>query len=167
MPIRTKVCFGIGNFSIIISKLRDLSEWGYVAYFAVTTSLFYLALTMFSVPWYALGYELPSTSDDRTRLQAFVNVFGPVGQIVVAWFHPITQLKIFGDTIEGVRSMGFVAGFVLLVFGLIPAFFVKEPALQEAPRKKNKRKNRSFFRPLFALFFSYLVFLPEVRLGQP
>ena len=114
-------------FTLMWMFPRGLSSWGYTLYFAVTASLFYLSLTMFSVPWYALGYELPSNYDERTRLQSFVNVFGFVGQIAVAWCYPITQLKIFGDMINGVRFMGCAAGAVLLIFGLIPALFVKEP----------------------------------------
>lgn len=106
---------------------RGLTESGYMIYFAVTASFFYLSLSLYSVPWYALGYELPPTYDDRTRLQSWVNVFGLLGQISLGWFYTITQLKVFGDMITGVRFMGFLAGGILLLFGIIPALFTKEP----------------------------------------
>lgn len=125
---------------------RGLTEWGYLAYFTASATLFYLALTVFSVPWYALGYELPSNYDDRTRLQAWVNMFGPAGQIAVAWFYPITQLKIFSDMIEGVRFMGCAAGILLMVLGIIPAIFIREP--KNAPLKQaagTAEKNRGAF----------------------
>lgn len=220
LSFATKVCFGIGNFPIIISKLapkqlslpiyNDLlginpgliggilavarildaatdtamghisdhtrSRWGrrrpyifsgafltalffasiwmfpdglssaaYVAWFIVTSTLFYLALTVFSVPWYALGYELPQNYDERTRLQAYANFFAPLGQIVVAWFYPLTQLAVFGSPANGVRVMGVVAGMVLLVFGLIPAIFVKEPGGEAVGRQVKKKATSSFW----------------------
>ena len=127
---------------------RGLSEWGYVAYFSATATMFYLALTVFSVPWYALGYELPSNYDDRTRLQAWVNMFGPLGQIAVAWFYPCTQLKIFSDMIEGVRYMGCAAGILLMVFGIIPAIFLREPrsTAEKQPVGTKEKKRGAFWK---------------------
>lgn len=109
---------------------QGLSNVGYIAWFIITTSFFYLALTVFSVPWYALGYELPANYNERTRLQAYANFFAPVGQIVVAWFYPISQMPIFENTATGVRYMGAIAGIVLIIFGLIPAIFVNEPRVE-------------------------------------
>lgn len=105
---------------------RGLSETAYVAYFVVTSFLFYLALTIYSVPWYALGYELAEDYDERTRLMVFPTAIGPVAQILVAWLYAFTQMDFFTDTIDGIRAVGIGAGVILTIFGLMPAFMVKE-----------------------------------------
>lgn len=117
---------------------RDLSSSQYLAYFVATSFLFYLALTIFSVPWYALGYELAGTYDERTRLMAFPTAIGPIGQILVGWLYFFTQLDIFTDTIEGIRFVGLGAGVVLMAFGVMPAFLVKERPIP-APARARQR----------------------------
>lgn len=132
-------------FAAIWMFPRGLSHAGYVAWFIIASSLFYLALTVFSVPWYALGYELPQNYDERTRLQAYANFFAPLGQIMVAWFYPITQLPVFGDPVTGVRFMGALAGLVLVAFGLVPAIFVREPHAEQNGKSSRPRANASFW----------------------
>lgn len=105
---------------------RDLDAAGYLAWFVVSSFLFYLALTIYSVPWYAMGYEIAPNYDERTRLMAFPSFFGPIAQIGVGWLYALTQLSLFSDTMQGVRWVGIGAGLCLLLFGLIPVFLVKE-----------------------------------------
>jgi glycoside/pentoside/hexuronide:cation symporter, GPH family len=116
-------------------------------------------LSLFCVPWYALGYELAPNYDERTRLMAFPSILGPVGQIFVSWLFPLTQLPIFTDTMHGIRWVGSGAGLVIVIFGLIPAFFLKErfgsvraPGEKKKPRQsllaglKSAAKNGPFLR---------------------
>jgi glycoside/pentoside/hexuronide:cation symporter, GPH family len=106
---------------------RGLTDMQYLLYYIVTSMLFYFALTVFSVPWYALGYELSEDYDERTRLMGFASFLGPAGQIMVAWLYPLTQQKaFFADTIDGVRFVGLGAGLLLAGFGLATVFMVKE-----------------------------------------
>jgi glycoside/pentoside/hexuronide:cation symporter, GPH family len=105
---------------------RGLTPAGYLTWFIAASLLYYMMLSLFCVPWYALGYELAPNYDERTRLMAFPSILGPVGQILVSWLFPLTQLPIFTDTMHGIRWVGTGAGLVIVVFGLIPAFFLKE-----------------------------------------
>jgi glycoside/pentoside/hexuronide:cation symporter, GPH family len=154
-----------------------MSEGAYLVYFAIMASLFYLSLSFYSVPWYALGYELPPNYDDRTRLQSWVNVFGLLGQISLGWFYPITQLKIFGNMINGIRFMGIMAGGILLVIGIIPALFLREPDRDISPRfPRIAKKTRPTFReglratwkcnPFVRLTLSYSVVLIAASLSK-
>jgi GPH family glycoside/pentoside/hexuronide:cation symporter len=120
---------------------RGLSVTEYTVYFAAVSFLFYLALAVFTVPWYAMGYELSPDYDERTRLQGFASMIGPAGQILAAWLYPLTQQRyLFADTIDGVRVVGIIAGVVLVVFGLLPVLMVRERELVEiAPKEKKKR----------------------------
>jgi len=120
---------------------RGLSATGYLTWFIVASLLYYMALSLFCVPWYALGYELAPNYDERTRLMAFPSILGPVGQIFVSWLFPLTQLKIFADTMHGIRWVGTGAGLVLIVFGLIPVLLVRE-RFGSAPKTAAAKKPR-------------------------
>ncbi|MDR2673939.1 MAG: MFS transporter [Opitutaceae bacterium] len=112
---------------------RGLAAAQYLGWFAAASFLFYLALGFFSVPWYAMGYELADSYDERTKLMAFPSALGPVGQILVGWLYWFTQRNMFADTVEGVRWVGMGAGAILLLFGLAPVLLVKERPLPPAP----------------------------------
>lgn len=130
---------------------HGLSEAGYITYYAVTSFLFYLGLTIYSVPWYALGYEMAKTYDERTSLMAWPSAIGPLAQIMVAWLYAITQLDFFSDTLEGVRWVGAGAGILLVGFGMMPVLLVREVPVAPAPppaptTKKIKRGKTEFWR---------------------
>jgi GPH family glycoside/pentoside/hexuronide:cation symporter len=128
-------------FSVIWLYPRGLSASGYLAWFITASFLYYLMLSLFCVPWYALGYELAPTYDERTRLMSFPSILGPVGQILVSWLFPLTQLPIFSDTIQGIRWVGTGAGLVLVIFGLLPVLLVRE-RFGSAPKAKAEKKPR-------------------------
>jgi GPH family glycoside/pentoside/hexuronide:cation symporter len=117
---------------------RGLTDVQYLLYYIVTSLLFYLALTVFSVPWYAMGYELSEDYDERTRIQGFASFLGPAGQVLVAWLYPLTQQAYFTDTIEGVRFVGLGAGLLLVGFGCATVFMVKERPVDEVAARKVK-----------------------------
>lgn len=121
---------------------RGWSESAYLAYFACTSFLFYLALTVYSVPWYAMGYELAKSYDERTSLMAYPSALGPVAQIAVSWLYAITQLSVFSDTLEGVRYVGAGAGVLLVLFGLMPVWLVKEDPLAAPPTSAATKQER-------------------------
>ena len=126
---------------------RGLAPVHSMIYLSVICLLFYTALTIFSVPWYAMGYELTDDYDERTRLFAYPSFFSPLSQIGVAWLYYLTQRSFFEDTIEGVRYVGIFTGIILILFGLIPVLFVKEssPHIAEvlAQRKDEPKKKKT------------------------
>jgi len=130
---------------------RGLDPVGYIVYLSVVALLFYTALTIFSVPWYAMGYELSQDYDERTRLFAYPQFFGPIAQIGVAWIYYFTQREIFEDTIEGAKVVGAITGLVLIFFGLIPALFVKETVaipIRNGDKKGREPKTAGFLTNL-------------------
>lgn len=135
-------------FAMIWMLPRDLSPIQYMGYLTFMFILFYTALTIFSVPWYAMGYELTSDYDERTNLFAYPSFFSPVAQIAVAWLYYLTQRSIFEDTIQGVFYVGIATGILMIIFGLIPVFFVKERSRPVAPVQANKPKEK---RPGFLI----------------
>ncbi len=124
---------------------RGLSPVGYITYLSFVVILFYTALTIFSVPWYAMGYELTDDYDERTKLFAYPSFFSPIAQIGVAWLYFLTQRSFFEDTIEGARYVGAATGLLLIGFGLIPVLFVQRKTDTPIEIRKKKAKNQVGF----------------------
>jgi glycoside/pentoside/hexuronide:cation symporter, GPH family len=126
---------------------RGLTPGACLIYFIGASLLYYMSLSVFCVPWYALGYELAPNYDERTRLMAFQGFMGPLGQILVYWLYPWTQLGIkhgwFADTVQGIRWIGFGAAVVLVLFGFLPVFLVRERFGSEAAGSKKKKARPS------------------------
>lgn len=136
-------------FAAIWLLPRGLSSVGYMVYLTITLLLFYTALTILSVPWYAMGYELTEDYDERTKLFAFPSFFSPISQIAVGWLYFLTQRTFFEDTVQGARWVGSITGLLLIVFGLLPVLFVKERTVASAPPSVNPaRQKPGFFKSL-------------------
>jgi GPH family glycoside/pentoside/hexuronide:cation symporter len=105
------------------------SQWSPMVlaiYFCTTSILFYLAHTVFSVPYLSLGYELTNNYDERTRLQAWRSYFNTAVMLLIGWFYYFCQMPVFGGPVQGARVLGFLVGVGILVFGLVPAIFLRE-----------------------------------------
>jgi len=115
-------------FIIIWMVPTGISDWQFFAYFLVTSLLFYTSFTIFSVPLYALGYEMSSDYHERTKMMGvriFANSFN--GVILFPWFLWFMKRPIWGgDTTLGIRMVGLGIGLLMLVFALIPALTLRE-----------------------------------------
>ncbi len=137
---------------------RGLTPHAYLLYFIFIAFLYYIALSCFSVPWYALGYELAPDYDQRTKLMAFASFLGPIGQMLVCWLYRLTQMDCFkndnifnlthleifrGDaTTTGLRVVTVCAGVMIAFFGIVTVLFVRE-------RNANAAKTAAKPRPSF------------------
>lgn len=108
------------------------SEYTYFSYFLTMSLLFYTALTVFMVPWTAMGYEMTDDYHERTRLQGFANFFANASSLGMPWLFAMTQLDIFADTLQGARVVGVGLGVILILTGIVPALLCKEGHLKDA-----------------------------------
>ncbi|RVT43458.1 MFS transporter [Sphingobium algorifonticola] len=106
---------------------RGAGETFYVIWFLVWSLIFYTAASAFLVPWQALGIELSSDYDERTRINAFVGIAHKSVGMTYAWLFPLAQLAIFQDTLTGVRYVGLGCGLLLTAACLVVAIGVPEP----------------------------------------
>jgi len=104
--------------------------WGQMAlttWLVITQLIFYVGFSLFSVPLYALQYEITPDYDERTRVAAVGGFFGKAGELMYSWVFPLASSAIFVSVIAGVRTAGwFVALALLGLVGLLPALFVRE-----------------------------------------
>ena len=95
-------------------------------YFMGMTFLYYTAYTIFAVPWGALGLEMTSDYNERTRVQAHRTVFQTIGALGLGTMWVLAQKWGGGDDVAGVRYVGLAFGALILACGLFPAFFCRE-----------------------------------------
>lgn len=131
------------------------SEAGKLAWFLVTSLLFYTAYTIFSVPFIALTYEMTEDYNERTAVQGYVTFWNRLGEMTYMGLIPLSAVFIawkYGyaesgsltieEKMEGIRiSAAIYGGLGMTLFGMLPAFFGRERnyeiSVKEQPGKKD------------------------------
>lgn len=116
---------------------RDASQTFYFGYFLFTILSFFTGLTLFTVPWTALGIARAPTYGERTKLFAYVGVTHKIVGFATGWLYPLCQLAVFQTVLEGARVVGCICGTLVIVVCLVPALTLKEPP-EEAVVKRQK-----------------------------
>jgi len=138
-------------FPLIFLPSREWSPSVLALWFGGTTILFFLAFTVWSIPWSALGLELSADTNDRTRLQVVRMIFATLGGIAVAWVYKAC-FWFDPDEVVGVRSVAWIVGGIMLGAGILSAILVREwrykkggqPQLRLFPALKLTLTNRPF-----------------------
>jgi len=97
-------------------------------YLIVMCSLFYMAFTIWVVPFSGLGLELVEDYVERTRLMAFRVAPSFIVGAAIGSLYKITLMEHLwgGDEVIGARYVGLIVGSLMLVTGIIPAIFSRE-----------------------------------------
>ena len=94
------------------------------AYFLGCSLLFYLGLTIFSVPYVAMGYEMSEDFHERTSIMAVAQFVGQWAWVIAPWFWVILyDPNWFPSADVGVRQLSIWVAIPCMVFAMIPAFF--------------------------------------------
>lgn len=125
---------------------------GRFIYFLVLSLIYFLSYSLFVVPYTALGFELTTDYNEKTRALAWRMYIGLIGSFTYPWIYKLCFLPIFqGSEVVGARWICTGVGIVILITGLIPVFFCQEnpQAMEqkEVPLKEALRdafKNKSF-----------------------
>ncbi len=106
---------------------REASEMFYFGWFLVAIITFFTGVTLFIVPWNALGIEMANSYDERTGLFAYAGITHKIVGFGTGWLYPLAQIAVFQDVLEGVRVVGLVCGLVVTAVCLTTALMLKEP----------------------------------------
>lgn len=122
--------------------------------------LFYVGLSLFSMPLNGLIVEATDDYHERTRLAAVTLAFGFAAQVGSQWVFPLAQSSVFHDSINGMHWMGTACAGIFLVAGLMPFLACRERLYGKVSVKQAKipfmaslravRGNRSFMALLLA-----------------
>jgi len=106
-------------FFLIWCFPANLSGAAIVTWFIIFSLLYYTAVTVFTVPWYALGYEMTADVKERTRIMATVQIFASISGVGLVWLIPVTQWDQFDSSLEGMRWVALVLGLFMALCGLV------------------------------------------------
>jgi glycoside/pentoside/hexuronide:cation symporter, GPH family len=96
-------------------------------YFMIWSLVFYLGLTIFSVPFVAMGYEISDDFHERTQIMAVSQFIGQFAWVIAPWFWVILyNPDWFPDGAgAGVRELSVWVAIPCSLFAMIPAIFIK------------------------------------------
>lgn len=148
--------------ALMFQLYKGHSESFYFWYVLSIQCLFVIAFACYSIPWIALGYEMTPDYHERTRLQAFANVFSQPVWMIAPWFLKIMNDKnFFTDIVQGARILAIIVGAFILVGGLLPAIFNKEH-FSDLPKPKREKGYGNVIKDLLhngAMSFKCLPFV--------
>jgi glycoside/pentoside/hexuronide:cation symporter, GPH family len=101
------------------SPLR--SQWGMFGWVAGMISIFSIFYSVFTIPYNALGYELSTDYDERTRVLAWRGYFQLFGTLSAAWFYWFCLRPVFGNEVVGARWLSVLVG-ALMIGGTLWTF---------------------------------------------
>ncbi len=144
----------MGISYIIMWQLHKENSLTYnFVYFMIFSFLFYLGLTIFSVPYVAMGYEMSSDFHERTRIMAVAQWIGQWAWVIAPWFWVIIyKPEWFPSPAAGCRQLAIWVGLLCMGFAMVPALFIKSKStvdadhLQELSRKNIKKNVSVFFK---------------------
>ena len=96
-------------------------------YFLSWSLIFYLGLTIFSVPYVAMGYEISEDFHERTEIMAIAQFIGQWAWVIAPWFWVILYDPSWfpEGADQGVRELSIWVAIPCTLFAAIPALFIK------------------------------------------
>ncbi len=94
-------------------------------YFLVISLIFYSGLTIFSIPYVAMGYEMSDDFHERTNIMATSQLIGQLAWVIAPWFWVIMADKsLFPSGDVAVRTLAVYVAIGCAILAAIPAFFI-------------------------------------------
>ena len=101
-------------------------------YFLIWSLGFYLGLTIFSVPYVAMGYEMSTDFHERTNIMAVAQWIGQWAWVIAPWFWVIMYDKGWFESADvATRSLAIWVGIVCALFAMVPAIFLKSESTKD------------------------------------
>ncbi|MES2922946.1 MAG: MFS transporter [Verrucomicrobiota bacterium] len=153
------------TFAFLWLPPAGLSTTGIAIYLTVAAFLFYLAFTIFIIPFSALGLEMVTDYQARTRLFIFRLVPAFVGSLIVPTLYKFARSDVFGgNELVGMRYIGVILAVVILLTAVPAGVFCRErhatssmgrDKLKLLPAIRETLSNKPFVILLGAVFLTY------------
>lgn len=117
----------MGASFIIMWQLYKSSGIDYnFAYFMFWSFVFYLGITIFSVPYVAMGYEMSNDFHERTSIMATAQFIGQWAWVIAPWFWVIMYDPAWFESAEvATRTLAIWVGVIFAICAMIPGIFIK------------------------------------------
>ena len=114
------------SFSILWQLYKGNSVDYNFTYFLIWSFVFYLGLTIFSVPYVAMGYEMSNDFHERTNIMAVAQWIGQWAWVIAPWFWVIMYDQGWFESAEvATRTLAIWVGVICMIFAMVPAIFIK------------------------------------------
>ncbi|MGB0495981.1 MAG: MFS transporter [Kangiellaceae bacterium] len=120
-----------GVFYALMWQLYPEDSESLTFWYCLTMSFcFYLGFTIFSVPLFAMGYEMTPDYHERTRLMAVSQWIGQLAWVIAPTFWIIIMGEDFYPSADvGMRHFSIIVAITCTILALMPALFCKERPL--------------------------------------
>jgi GPH family glycoside/pentoside/hexuronide:cation symporter len=94
-------------------------------YFLCWSLVFYLGLTLFSIPYVAMGYEMSDDFHERTSIMAVAQWIGQWAWVIAPWFWVVMyDPSWFENADTATRTLSVGVGVVCMLLAMVPALFL-------------------------------------------
>lgn len=101
-------------------------------YFMAWSFVFYLGLTIFSVPYVAMGYEMSNDFHERTNIMAIAQWIGQWAWVIAPWFWVIMyDPDWFPNADTATRELAIWVGVGCALLAMIPGIFIKSKSTKD------------------------------------
>ncbi|MEN8255884.1 MAG: MFS transporter [Verrucomicrobiota bacterium] len=114
------------------------SDLFYGIWLAAATFLFYIGLTIYTVPYTALGMEMSPDYHERTRIVAYRDFLAPLGTVLAGSLFWFSSWKIHSDVVEGMRFTSLGIGVLIILLGVFAAVFPREHPFAQKSSQQEK-----------------------------
>lgn len=108
------------------------SENTLMAWYFVGLIVFFTATTIFLVPYVALGMEIATDYDQRTRVVAYRSFVDKIAGIAKEWMFRFVEL--FSSTLFGAKVLALIVGFIAILAATTTAVTTRERTATTAVR---------------------------------
>jgi GPH family glycoside/pentoside/hexuronide:cation symporter len=94
-------------------------------YFLFWSFIFYAGLTLFSIPYVAMGYEMSDDFHERTSIMAVAQWIGQWAWVIAPWFWVVMyDPSWFENADAAARHLSIWVGVVCMLLAMVPALFL-------------------------------------------
>ena len=132
-----------GTAFIIMWQLYEGAGVDYnFTYFMIWSFIFYLGITIFSVPYVAMGYEMSNDFHERTNIMATAQWIGQWAWVIAPWFWVIMYDPAWFESAEvATRSLAVWVGILCAICAIVPGIFIKSKSTLNEDYSPLKLKN--------------------------
>ena len=95
------------------------------AYFLFWSLVFFTGLTVFSIPYVAMGYEMSDDFHERTSIMAVAQWIGQWAWVIAPWFWVVMyDPKWFPNADTATRTLSVWVGIACMLLAMVPAVFL-------------------------------------------
>ncbi len=114
------------SFVIMWQLYRENGVQYNFIFFLIWSFIFYLGLSVFSVPYVAMGYEMSDDFHERTNIMAISQWIGQWAWVIAPWFWVVMyDPKWFPNADTATRTLAVWVGISCMILAMMPAIFIK------------------------------------------